>query len=285
MRPASAIEADIGVVGDLPITGSLLAELHSLPHIHRSAADGYSVTAATYVKGRPDYPPEVDTWLRGDLALCNGKTALDLGAGTGKFLPHLRGTEASVVAVEPVAAMLAQLVNCNPGIHAKQGSAEHIPLADASVDAVVCAQSFHWFANASALNEIRRVLKMGGVLGLIWNIRDESVAWVASLTTIFDAHKADAPRYRTQAWRRVFPAAGFAALCEQRFSHGHTGPPEHVIIDRVLSTSFIAALPATKRNRVAAQVRQLIARTPDLAGKSEVTMPYVTAAYSCQKIG
>src|SRR5262245_47945929 len=137
--------------------------MDSLPDIHSSAADGYSVTAATYVKGRPDYPPEVDTWLRGELALCKGKTALDLGAGTGKFLPHLRRAEVTVVAVEPVAAMLAQLVERNPGIEAMQGSAEHIPLADTSVDAVVCAQSFHWFANADALNEIRRVLKKGGV--------------------------------------------------------------------------------------------------------------------------
>jgi SAM-dependent methyltransferase len=259
--------------------------MRSLPDIHPSAAYGYSVTAATYAKGRPDYPPEVDTWLRGDLALCKGKTALDLGAGTGKLLPHLRRSEATVVAVEPVAAMLAQLVDRNPGIEAEQGSAEHIPLADASVDAVVCAQSFHWFASTAALNEIRRVLKKGGVLGLVWNIRDERVAWVAGLTAIFDAHKGDAPRYRTLAWRKVFPAAGFAPLRERHFSHGHTGPPEQVIIDRVLSTSFIAALPAAKRERVAAEVRQLIAGTPDLAGKSEVTMPYVTVAYSCQKIG
>jgi SAM-dependent methyltransferase len=256
-----------------------------MPNVHHSAADGYSVTAATYVKGRPDYPPEVDTWLRGPLALTKGNTAVDLGAGTGKFLPNLRQTQANVIAVEPVAAMLAELVERNPGIEAKQGSAEHIPLADASVDAVVCAQSFHWFANANALNEIRRILKMGGVLGLIWNIRDESVPWVAALRAIFDVHEGDAPRYYTQAWKRVFPAPGFAPLCEMRFSHGHTGPAEHVIVDRVLSTSFIAALPVTQRNRVAVQVRQLIASAPDLIGKSEVTMPYVTAAYSCQKIG
>ena len=252
--------------------------------IHRSAAEGYSEAAAKYEKGRPDYPPEVDGWLRGDLALRKGKTALDLGSGTGKFLPHLRRTEATVIAVEPVAAMLVQLLDGNLGIEAKQGSAEHIPLADVSVDAVVCAQSFHWFASPQALNEIRRVLKVGGVLGLVWNIRDESVKWVAELRPIFDAYQGDAPRFHTQQWRKVFPAAGFAPLSETRFLHGHTGSPENVIIDRVLSTSFIAALPAAQRIRVAAQVRQLIASTPDLADKSEVTMPYVTAAYSCQKL-
>jgi len=255
-----------------------------VPEVHHSAAEGYSVGAAHYERGRPHYPPAVDTWLRRDLALCKGKTALDLGSGTGKFLPHLRRTEATVIAVEPVAAMLVQLLDGNPGIEARQGSADHIPLADASVDAVVCAQSFHWFASTEAVNEIRRVLKAGGVLGLVWNIRDESVEWVANLRRIFDAYAGDAPRFHTQEWRKIFPAAGFSQLSETRFLHGHTGPPEHVIVDRVLSTSFIAELPATERIRVAAQVRQLIASASALAGKSEVTMPYVTVAYRCQRL-
>src|SRR5262249_49869951 len=159
----------------------------------------------------------------------------------------------------------------------RQGSAEHLPLAVASVDAIVCAQSFHWFANAAALREMRRVLKPGGVLGLIWNIRDERVAWVAALTGIFDAHEADAPRFRTQAWRPLSPAEGFGPLRERRFPHGHTGSPDDVIVGRVLSTSFIAALPASEQDRVVAQVRALIASTADLAGKRKVTFPYVTA--------
>jgi SAM-dependent methyltransferase len=253
-------------------------------NLHHSAADGYSAAAAHYEKGRPQYPPEVDAWLRDDLALGKGKIALDLGSGTGKFLPYLRRTEATVVAIEPVAAMLLELLDGHPGIEAKQGTAEDIPLADGSVDAVLCAQSFHWFATAEALNEIRRVLKVGGVLGLVWNIRDESLEWVASLRNIFDAYQGDAPRFHTQKWRKVFPAAGFTPLSETRFLHGHTGPPQHVIIDRVLSTSFIAALPAAERMRITEQVGQLIASTPELAGKSEVTMPYVTAAYRCQKL-
>jgi len=107
----------------------------------------------------------VNVWLRDDLALGKGKVALDLGAGTGKFLAYLRNTEATVIAVEPVPAMLAQLVNLHPGVEARQGSAERIPLADSSVDAVVCAQSFHWFANINALSEIRRILKRAAFSG------------------------------------------------------------------------------------------------------------------------
>ena len=63
--------------------------------IHRAAATGFAKGAVTYVKGRPDYPPEVEDWLRGDLALRKGKTVLDLGAGTGKFIPSLRTTDAA----------------------------------------------------------------------------------------------------------------------------------------------------------------------------------------------
>jgi len=253
--------------------------------IHRAAATGFAKGAATYVKGRPDYPPEVEDWLRGDLALRKGKTVLDLGAGTGKFIPSLRVTDAAIIAVEPVPAMLAQLIECNPGITAKEGSAEHIPLADASIDAVVCAQSFHWFARREALAEIHRVLKPGGVLGLIWNVRDESVGWVAALTEIMRPYEGNTPRHHTQDWRRLFPAEGFGPLRERRFPNAHTGSPEQVIIDRVLSTSFIAALPAMEQDRVAAQIRKLIETSPDLAGKSEVTFPYETAAFSCTKLG
>ncbi len=253
--------------------------------IHRSAASGFAKGAATYVTGRPDYPPAVEEWLRGELALRDGKTVLDLGAGTGKFVPRLRATGATIIAVEPVAAMLAQLIERNPGITAKEGSAEHIPLADSSADAVVCAQAFHWFARREALAEIHRVLKPGGVLGLIWNVRDERVAWVAALSEIMKPHEGSTPRHHTQEWRRLFPAEGFGPLREWRFPNGHSGAPEQVIVDRVLSTSFIAALSPAEQERIAAEVRALISTSADLAGKSEVTFPYETRAYRCTKTG
>jgi SAM-dependent methyltransferase len=215
--------------------------------------------------------------------LCKGKTVLDLGAGTGKFIQSLRATDATIIAVEPVPAMLAQLVELNPGIDAKEGSAEHIPLPNACVDAIVCAQAFHWFARRQALSEIHRVLKPGGTLGLIWNVRDERVGWVAALTGIMRPFEGNTPRHHTQEWRRLFPAEGFGPLLERRFGNEHSGHPEQVIVNRVLSVSFIAALSPMERDRVASQVRKLIEASPDLAGKSEVIFPYETAAYSCRK--
>jgi SAM-dependent methyltransferase len=253
--------------------------------IHHSAAEGYSAKADTYVHGRPDYPADVDCWLRHDLGLVEGKIAVDLGAGTGKFSPRLLATGAAVVAIEPVVAMRERLVQLHPGIEVKEGSAEHIPLGDLSVDTVVCAQSFHWFANLEALRDICRVLKPGGGLGLIWNVRDETVGWVAALTKIMEPYEGDTPRYRTQEWRRLFPADGFGVPRVSRFSNGHTGSPEQVIVARILSVSFIAALPDREQQRVASQVRELIARTPLLSGKAVVTFPYETVAFSCTKLG
>jgi SAM-dependent methyltransferase len=252
-----------------------------MAEIHRAAAAGYTAKAEAYIRGRPEYPAAVHDWLREDLALSEGKTVLDLGAGTGKFLPHLCATSATVIAVEPVAAMRAQLTERNPGVEAKPGTAEQIPLANGAVDAIVCAQAFHWFANSAALAEIRRVLKPGGRLGLIWNVRDESVAWVAALTRIMAPYEAGVPRYHTGDWRRLFPAEGFGPLRERHFPNAHAGPAEQVILDRILSVSFIAALPPAGQADVAGRIRALIAATPALAGKAEVAFPYDTAAFSC----
>lgn len=252
--------------------------------IHASAAQGYQVAADSYVQGRPDYPPAAIAWLREDLALKPGKTVLEVGAGTGKFIPTLRQSGARMLAVEPVTAMRAKLQAANPDVEALDGTAEAIPLPDASVDAIICAQAFHWFASQESLAEFRRVLTPGGRLGLIWNVRDESVEWVAALTAITDKFENHTPRFRTGAWRRVFPADGFIDHSERHATNLHVGSPEDVIVGRTLSTSFIAALPDAQKQQVAADVRALIAHTPALAGKTQVAFPYATLMLAYQRV-
>lgn len=248
-------------------------------HVHPTAARGFSLGAASYSRGRPEFPPEARDWLQTDLGLGAGKTALELGAGTGKFTRLLVATGASIVAVEPVAAMLERLAADFPGIDTLRGDAQNLPLATGIADAVICAQAFHWFATPAALAEIHRVLRPGGVLGLIWNVRDPSVEWVAKLTEIMAPYEGDAPRYDHGEWRHVFPARGFGPLQERSFAHSHVGAPEQVIVDRVASVSFIAALPTAERERVLDQVRELIAATPALADAKAVAFPYVTRVY------
>jgi SAM-dependent methyltransferase len=253
--------------------------------IHPAAADGFNKQADAYTRGRPEYPQAALDWLTAALQLGPDRHVIDLGAGTGKFTRLLAATGARVTAVEPVEAMRAELAKTLPDVTVLAGTAEAIPLPDASLDAVVCAQAFHWFATPAAVAEIRRVLKPGGELVMVWNVRDESVDWVAALTDIMTPHEGDAPRFYKGDWRRVFPADGMGALSEQVFPYVHTGPAEHVVVDRVRSVSFIAALPDAAQAEVIAAVRRLIDTTPALVGKQEVSFPYRTVVYRCSKLG
>lgn len=245
---------------------------------------GYHTGAKDYVAGRPGYPPEAVAWLREVLGLAPGRKALEVGAGTGKFIPTLQQTGCEITALEPIAEMREQLVGAHPGIVALAGAADTIPLPDSSMDAVVCAQAFHWFATAAAVTEMRRVLVPGGVLGLIWNGRDEDVPWVAALSEITNRREGDTPRYRTGAWRNAFPAPGLEFIGERHVRNKHVGTAEKVVLQRTLSVSFVAGLPADERAQVEREVRELISQTPELAGGKEVAFPYETSMYAYRKV-
>jgi len=252
--------------------------------IHPAAQNGFSVEAQSYARGRREYPAELLRWLTDDLNVGVGKAAVDLGAGTGKFTKLLGQTGADVIAVEPVEAMRAQLAKALPDVRCLAGSAEAIPLETSSVDALVCAQAFHWFANKEALGEIHRVLRVDGMLGLVWNVRDESVDWVAAITKIITPYEGNAPRFHRGDWSKPFSGEDFTALECASFAHRHVGTPQEVILDRILSVSFIAALPAREKTGIAAQLRDLIASHPALRGRDAVAFPYRTEAYRCKRL-
>jgi SAM-dependent methyltransferase len=252
--------------------------------VHPSAEEGYRSSAGVYARSRPDYPEDLLAWLGRALGLGPGRTCLDLGAGTGKFTRLLVRTGAEVTAVEPVAAMRDQLRAALPGLRVLEGAAQALPLDAGSVDAVACGQSFHWFAGPEALAEIHRVLRPGGRLGLVWNVRDESVDWVAELTAILAPYEGDTPRFRTGLWRQAVADAPFTALEEFSLPHPHAGPPAQVILGRTLSVSFIARLPEAERNRVAERVQAFIDGHPDLRGRETVAFPYLTRAFSCARV-
>jgi SAM-dependent methyltransferase len=253
--------------------------------VHDAARRGFTSEAQSYVRGRPEYAQALVGWLVDDLGLDAGRTVVDLGAGTGKFTRLLLKTGAEVVAVEPVDAMRERLSSMLPGVRAVGGTAEAMPLETASAAAVVCAQAFHWFANEAALAEMHRVIEPGGWLGLVWNVRDESVDWVNAITAITQPYEGDAPRFYKGDWRRPLDAGqGFGPLQLSTFRHEHAGPAQEVIIDRTLSVSFIAALPTLEKARVEARLWELVHSHPALAGQERIVFPYRCEAYRCQRL-
>ncbi|KWU47824.1 class I SAM-dependent methyltransferase [Pseudomonas palleroniana] len=252
--------------------------------VHASAQQGFSTQAATYAQGRPDYPRQLIGWLGEALGVEPQSTVIDLGAGTGKFTRLLSTLTPALIAVEPIAAMAAQLIRSLPDVRLVEGTAESIPLGDATADAVVCAQAFHWFATQAALAQIHRVLKPGGRLGLMWNVRDESVDWVAAISAIITPYEGDTPRFHTGRWREAFTGKYFSAPELTCFPYQHVGSPQEVIMDRFLSVSFIAALPDAEKAKVRAQLQALIDTHPALQGRDSVAFPYQTQAYVCHRL-
>jgi SAM-dependent methyltransferase len=229
---------------------------------HSAHAHSFGPAADIYERGRPGYPDAALDWL-----LPAGRPrVVDLGAGTGKLTRQIRDRGLEVTAVDPSEQMLAQLTLAVPAVPVLIGSAERIPLPAASADAVLVAQAWHWVDPARAVPEIARVLTPGGRLGLIWNLRDEAEPWVRRLGEIIGSAENE---------RDTTVGEPFGPVEITHFPWSMTLGPER-LIDLVASRSTIILLPAAERAAVLGEVRRLIATHPDLVGRTEFRMPYVT---------
>jgi SAM-dependent methyltransferase len=247
-------------------------------------ARAFDTVGPEYERGRPDYPPEAVRYLAEVLGLGPDRTVVDLGSGTGKFTRALRPLGAHLIAIEPSEGMRAVFRSQLPDVEVRDGSAEAIPLPDGSADAVVVAQAFHWFRQPAALDEIARVLRPDGGLGLVWNRRDTTVPWVGAFGEILDTYDAGhVPRTHKGVWKAAFE------------THPHFSPPERKVftwthegdvatfVDRALSVSFIASQPPEVRAQVANAVRKLLAEHPDTKGRDRFQMPYRTHVHSVRR--
>jgi SAM-dependent methyltransferase len=228
-------------------------------------AASFSSVADVYERARPEYPEEAVRWLAREPP----RDVVDLAAGTGKLTRVLVRLGHRVTAVEPLPEMREQLVGAVPGVAAVlDGTAEAIPLPDESADAVLAGQAFHWFDPQPALREIARVLRRGGTLGLIWNTRDDTVAWVARLSELIGPESNDEEEDPIAASGLFEPAEESDWRWEQPLGREQ-------LRDLVLSRSYCASLPPEQREPVLQAVERLY---DEAAGPDGLTMPYVTEA-------
>ncbi len=243
--------------------------------MHPVAAMGFGRAAEAYQRGRPDYPAAAVDWLIAALDVAPGRTVIDVGAGTGKFTAQLVPTGATIIAVEPVDEMRAVLGAHVSSVTALAGTAEHLPLASASADAIVAAQAVHWFTMPAAADEFHRVLRERGRVGVIWNTRDESAGWVRALDEIIEPLEQNISHPSSHYTFELGPR--FGEPLRATFAHVQRLTAEQ-LRDRVLSMSFVAALDAPDREEVLARVAHLARTHPELAGRTEFQLPYVTNA-------
>lgn len=242
--------------------------------VHRAAQEGFSRAADAYERGRPGYPPELVGWLVRQIGLGPGRVVCDLASGTGKLTASLVPTGARVVAVEPVGEMLVKLREVVEEVGAVQGVAEAVPLASGSFDVVTVGQAFHWFAGAESLAEIRRVLRPGGLLALVWNRRDQRSPLQQAVSEVIEPYRGDAPTFASGRWRDAVDAdPQLTSVAEYRTPTAQIVDAEG-LVDRVGSTSIIAALPRDERRDVLARIRALADELPD-----RFDLPYVSEAY------
>lgn len=262
--------------------------------VHDAAARGFERGAADYEAARPSYPPEVVALLVEHLALGPGRRLLDLAAGTGKLTRLLAACGAEIVAVEPVAAMRDTLAGLMPGAEVLDGTAEAIPLPDASLDAVTVAQAFHWFDAPAALAEIHRVLHPGGGLALVWNVRDEEEDWVRQFGDLLVAgasgdesaaafKETGKPYDEGIDWAGVVAAAGGFSTVSQEIVRWAQPVDAEMLVRRAASTSFVSALPDDARQATLESVAELAATHPELRGRRQFDFPYVTAVFWCSR--
>jgi SAM-dependent methyltransferase len=242
--------------------------------VHEVAKAGFD-DPADYEAARPSYPPDAVAWLAEALGVAPGARVLDLAAGTGKLTRLLEPFGATLLAAEPVAGMRAAFRSLVPAVPLTAATAEALPFATASLDAVTVAQAFHWFDAARAGTELSRVLRPGGRLGLVWNARDRSENWVNDVWAIMDRVEKRAPWRDHENWREsaARPLPGFGPMHTAEFRHEHELTPD-AVVRRIASVSHVAVLPDDERQAVLAEVRDIVSTHPATRGRETVAIPY-----------
>jgi len=230
-------------------------------------ARSFGSVADSYDRGRPSYPEAAVSWLTGE----RPATVLELGAGTGLLTARLLERGHDVLATDPDEEMLARLSARLPDVRTAVAAAEDLPVADRSVDVVVCAQAFHWFDPDKALPEIARVLRPGGRLALVWNQPDLTIPWVRRLSRLIGDQEQ-----RDDLAEPVVMSPHFGFVEEASFRHWQRLDRVSVV-DLARSRSNIATLEEPERE---AKLAEVLAFYDDFGrGMDGMQLPYAARCY------
>lgn len=235
----------------------------------------FGSTAAAYADNRPGYPLEAVRWVL-DAAGHEVRDVADLGAGTGLLTRTLVELGLAVSAYEPDAGMADELRRRVPGVAVAESTAESLPVADASLDAVLVGQAWHWFDHAAASDEIARVVRPGGVLGLLWNLRDVSLPWTRALADLIGGEDTMQSPARDPEAQYIRLGEGWSRVERVEIPH-EVEQDADSLVALVSTYSYVRLRPDAEQ--VYADIRELVRTSPDLQGRTSFPLPYVTTVY------
>jgi len=247
----------------------------------------FGAAAVAYVEHRPDHASAAVCWA---LELAPGAAMLDLGAGTGKLTATLAALGVEVIAVEPDPAMLAELRRALPSVRALRGSAEAVPLSNASVDAVLAGNAMNWFDMDVAGPEIARVLVPDGILAGLWNVFDNRVDWVSEVERV-SGSAAIGPRDKLSTWRaqtadahRPIPgmAAQFGSPEQAEFPHGQRRTAGSLVATLATKAGMLV-MPEREQAATLGQIRAFLVSRPETA-RGEFTLPMLTGVLRVRRL-
>jgi SAM-dependent methyltransferase len=253
-------------------------------------ARSFGAIAAEYDRFRPPPPDALVEWVLP--ARCDA--ALDIGAGTGALTRAVVAHSGSVTALEPDRRMSAVLAARETRARVVSARAEQLPVRDGCLDAVVGSSMWHWVDEAVAATEAARVLRPGGVLGLLWSGPDRSQGWLAEVLggaaralververgELGEGAAVDQPRGTRRHRHEVHlpPGAPFAEPETRVLAWTLTVTPAQLVGMAGTYSGFIV-LPDDEKARVLEGVADAVRNHPRLADRDEIELPMRATAW------
>lgn len=242
----------------------------------------FSDRARDYTVSRPSYPPEIFRDLVAGLKPAPPHShlrAVDVGAGTGISARLLADQGVVVTAAEPNAAMRLEAAP-HPMVTMTADRAESLSLPDRACDIWLAAQAYHWFDGATALAEAGRVVRPGGRIAVLWNVRDDSDSFTAAYSSVIISHVGVDPSLtRLGTISREFVEAGLGSLRMARARH-HARHDLSGLLTRIRSASYIPR-EGPQHDQIIADLTALYHRHADAGG--HVSLAYEARLFFAER--
>ena len=203
----------------------------------------FSTRGSSYELARPGYPEALIDYLYGELHFAQAGAIADIGSGTGKFSRQLLVRGSRVYCVEPndeMRRIAEQKLQGYAGFISLNGTASDTGIME-PVDAVTAAQAFHWFDRDEFRDECRRILKPGGRVCLIWNLRVPNSPITEECRSVFRQY---CPRFKDfnigmrEDSPEIYEFFGGREHCDKAVFDNPLRYDEKRFVERYLSSSY-----------------------------------------------